>query len=29
MKGAKAGDKVVVNWVDNKGEKRSDEAAVA
>jgi sulfur-oxidizing protein SoxZ len=29
MKGAKAGDKVVVNWVDNKGEKRTDEAAVA
>lgn len=29
MKGAKAGDKVVVSWVDNKGDKRSDEAAVA
>lgn len=29
MKGAKAGDKVVVNWVDNKGDKRTDEAAVA
>ncbi len=29
MKGAKAGDKVVVSWVDNKGEKRTDEAAVA
>ncbi len=29
MKGAKAGDKVVVNWVDNKGDKRSDEVAVA
>lgn len=29
VKGAKAGDKVVVNWVDNKGEKRSDEATVA
>jgi sulfur-oxidizing protein SoxZ len=29
MKGAKAGDKVVVNWVDNKGEKRTDEATVA
>lgn len=29
VKGAKAGDKVVVSWVDNKGDKRSDEAAVA
>ena len=29
MKGAKAGDKVVVTWVDNKGDKRTDEAAVA
>ena len=29
MKGAKAGDKVVVSWVDNKGDKRSDEAAIA
>lgn len=29
MKGAKVGDKVVVNWVDNKGDKRSDEAAIA
>jgi sulfur-oxidizing protein SoxZ len=29
MKGAKVGDKVVVTWVDNKGDKRSDEAAVA
>ena len=29
VKGAKAGDKVVVNWVDNKGEKRTDEATVA
>ncbi len=28
VKGAKAGDKVVVNWVDNKGEKRTDEAAI-
>lgn len=26
--GAKAGDKVIVMWVDNKGEKRSDEAAI-
>lgn len=29
VKGAKAGDKVVVNWVDNKGDKRTDEATVA
>ncbi|MBL8487842.1 MAG: thiosulfate oxidation carrier complex protein SoxZ [Rhodocyclaceae bacterium] len=29
VKGAKAGDKVVVNWVDNKGDKRTDEAAIA
>ena len=29
MKGAKAGDKVVVSWVDNKGDKRSDEAVIA
>ena len=29
MKGAKVGDKVVVNWVDNKGDKRTDEVAVA
>ncbi|MDK9704641.1 MAG: thiosulfate oxidation carrier complex protein SoxZ [Sulfuritalea sp.] len=29
VKGAKAGDKVVVSWVDNKGDKRTDEAAVA
>ncbi len=28
VKGAKAGDKVVVSWVDNKGDKRTDEAAV-
>ena len=26
--GAKVGDKVVINWVDNKGDKRSDEAVV-
>ena len=26
--GGKTGDKVVVNWVDNKGDKRTDEAAV-
>jgi sulfur-oxidizing protein SoxZ len=29
VKGAKAGDKVTVSWVDNKGDKRSDEATVA
>jgi len=28
IKGAKAGDKISVTWVDNKGEKRTDEAAV-
>jgi len=26
VKGAKAGDKITVSWVDNKGEKRTDEA---
>ncbi|KAB2869117.1 MAG: thiosulfate oxidation carrier complex protein SoxZ [Burkholderiaceae bacterium] len=29
IKGAKAGDKVSVSWVDNKGDKRTDEATVA
>ena len=29
LKGAKAGDKISVSWVDNKGEKRSDEAIVS
>ncbi len=29
VKGAKAGDKITVNWVDNKGDKRTDEAVVA
>lgn len=29
VKGVKAGDKVVVNWVDNKGDKRTDEATVS
>ena len=29
VKGAKAGDKIVVNWVDNKGDKRTDEATVS
>jgi sulfur-oxidizing protein SoxZ len=28
IKGAKAGDKVVVTWLDNRGDKRSDEATV-
>ena len=26
--GGKVGDKVIVTWVDNKGEKRSDEATI-
>jgi sulfur-oxidizing protein SoxZ len=29
VKGAKAGDRIGVTWVDNKGDKRSDEATVA
>jgi sulfur-oxidizing protein SoxZ len=29
VKGAKAGDKISVTWVDNKGDKRSDEAVVS
>jgi sulfur-oxidizing protein SoxZ len=29
VKGVKAGDKVVINWVDNKGDKRTDEATIA
>ena len=29
IKGAKAGDRLSVTWVDNKGEKRTDEVAVA
>ena len=29
VKGAKAGDKITVNWLDNRGDKRSDEATVA
>ena len=29
VKGAKAGDKIAVTWVDNHGDKRSDEATVA
>jgi len=29
VKGAKVGDKITLSWVDNKGDKRSDEATVA
>ena len=29
VKGAKAGDKIGVSWVDNRGDKRSDEATVS
>ena len=29
VKGAKAGDKITISWVDNKGDKRTDEAAVS
>ena len=29
VKGAKAGDKITVTWKDNKGESRTDEAAIA
>jgi sulfur-oxidizing protein SoxZ len=29
VKGAKAGDKLGISWVDNKGDKRSDEATVS
>ena len=29
VKGARAGDKISVTWVDNKGDQRSDEATVA
>lgn len=29
FKGAKAGDKMEVTWVDNKGDKRTDEAVIA
>lgn len=28
VKGAKAGDKVAISWVDNSGDKRTDEAAI-
>jgi sulfur-oxidizing protein SoxZ len=29
FKGAKAGDEVAVSWVDNRGDKRTDEAVIA
>ena len=29
VKGAKAGDKITVSWVDNKGEKRTDEVTAS
>ncbi len=29
VKGAKAGDKIGISWVDNKGDKRTDEATVS
>ena len=29
VKGAKAGDKIAISWLDNRGEKRTDEATVA
>lgn len=29
VKGAKAGDKITVTWVDSKGDKRTDEASVS
>jgi sulfur-oxidizing protein SoxZ len=29
IKGAKAGDKIAVTWIDNRGDKRTDEATVA
>jgi len=29
IRGAKAGDKVAVSWVDNRGDKRTDEATVS
>jgi sulfur-oxidizing protein SoxZ len=29
IKGAKAGDKVAISWVDNRGDKRTDEATVS
>ena len=29
VKGAKSGDKISISWVDNRGERRSDEATLA
>ena len=29
VKGAKAGDKIALSWVDNRGDKRTDEATVS
>ena len=29
FKGGKAGEKIVVTWIDNRGDKRSDEAVIA
>lgn len=29
FKGAKAGDKISISWVDNRGDKRTDEAVIA
>ena len=29
IKGGKAGDKVAISWVDNRGDKRTDEATVS
>ena len=29
VKGAKAGDKISISWVDNRGDKRTDEAVIA
>lgn len=29
FKGGKAGDKIAVSWVDNRGDKRTDEAVIA
>jgi sulfur-oxidizing protein SoxZ len=29
VKGAKAGDKITINWKDNKGDTRTDEATVS
>ena len=29
VKGAKAGDKISISWVDNRGDRRTDEATIA